>query len=83
MACLPTAFLAEEGVTFRRRLDLLIAQALLVGCDPILGDFLLGLIQRDVTGTDMRVEEVLKLIFDVSVPIGALVWFWPEVRLLV
>ena len=66
-----------------RRPDLLIAEALLVGCDPILGDFLLGLIQRDVTGTDMRVEEVLKLVFDVGVPVGALIWLWPEVRLLV
>ena len=83
MACLPTTFLAEKGVTPRRRLDSLIAQALLVGRDPILGDFLLGLIQRDVTGTDMRVQEVLKLIFDVRVPIGALVWLWPQVRLLV
>ena len=39
-----------------------ITKTFLVGCDPVRGDFLLGLVERNVAGADVSMKEILKLI---------------------
>ena len=63
--------------------QLLARQALLVGSDPVFGNFLLGLIESDVTRAHVSVEKVFRLVFNVSIPVRALIWLRPQVGLFV
>jgi hypothetical protein len=55
----------------------LTAEALFVRSYPILSDFLLRLVEGDVSDTDLCVKKVLKLVLDVRVPIRPLIGLRP------